>query len=222
LIGFPARYIERPWSPTIEALPEAAPRRHVAGMLERVGTALTDGLFMAGRDGKVFRRFDEAFLRPGPQREGNWMYGDNYISRGIVQTPASLEGAPAEWSLFASEGRWRASRLRRLSVRQDGFTSIRGGQRGELVTKPLRFVGDRLTLNVATSAAGGVRVALEDGSGEPITGRTLDDADLTVGDETGRGVTWHGESGIGRWAGEAVRLRIELCDADLHALRFRG
>ncbi len=33
----------------------------------RYGTAVTDGLFMTSRDGRMFKRWAEAFLRPGPR-----------------------------------------------------------------------------------------------------------------------------------------------------------
>ena len=32
---------------------------------QRYGTAVTDGLFMSSRDGQVFHRWGEAFIRPG-------------------------------------------------------------------------------------------------------------------------------------------------------------
>jgi hypothetical protein len=64
-LGFPARYLEREWSPAIEDLPETAHRRLRSDVHERYGTALTDGLFMSSRDGRTFRRWGEAFIRPG-------------------------------------------------------------------------------------------------------------------------------------------------------------
>ena len=77
-VGFPARYVEREWSPSIEALPELEHRRLRSAKSPRYGTALTDSLFMSSRDGVSFRRWGEAFVRPGLRAEGNWTYGDNF------------------------------------------------------------------------------------------------------------------------------------------------
>ena len=67
-LGFPARYVEREWSPAIEALPELEHRRLRAEMSTRYGAALTDTVFMSSRDGVTFRRWGEAFVRPRPAR----------------------------------------------------------------------------------------------------------------------------------------------------------
>jgi hypothetical protein len=48
-VGFPARYVERPWSPSIDALPEREHRLLRAKASPRYGTAVTDTLFMVGR-----------------------------------------------------------------------------------------------------------------------------------------------------------------------------
>ena len=54
----------------------------------RFGTAVTDGQFMSSRDGRTFRRWDETFLRPGPEPMDNWLYGDGYQNLGLIETPA--------------------------------------------------------------------------------------------------------------------------------------
>ena len=46
LIGFPARYIDRGWSESMRALPDAAHREWRAGPNRRYGTALTDSLII--------------------------------------------------------------------------------------------------------------------------------------------------------------------------------
>lgn len=50
----------------------------------RTGTSYTDGLFMTSRDGRTFKRWGEAFIRPGLQQEGRWVYGDNYQNWGLL------------------------------------------------------------------------------------------------------------------------------------------
>ena len=92
-VGFPARYVERPWSPAIEDLPEQEHRRLRADAQERHGAAVTDGLFMSSRDGLEFNIWPEAFIRPGLRPQDNWTYGDNYQNWGLVTTPLAVRSA---------------------------------------------------------------------------------------------------------------------------------
>ena len=99
-LGFPTRYVERAWSPTFESLPDPAHRKNRMKFHPRFGTALTDGQFMTSRDGRTFRRWDETFLRPGPERKDNWVYGDCYPGLGLIETPTAAAGGPVELSLY--------------------------------------------------------------------------------------------------------------------------
>jgi len=222
-IGFPSRYVFRPWSATIEALPEAEHRRWRANVDERFGTALTDTGFMCSRDGFQFKLWEEAFIRPGPQLKGNWSYGDNDQCWGMIETPSSLEGAPPEFSFFTREDRWRNNdiAIRRHTIRKDGFGSFHSlGKGGEVITKPLIFQGEQLTLNMSTSITGGIRVEIQNDAGQHIRGYSLDDCDLILGDELERVVTWNKKPHLSQLAGVPVRLRITLQDADLYAIKF--
>jgi len=223
-VGFPTRYIERGWSDSMRALPELEHRELRAAAHLRYGTALTEGLLMSSRDGVHFQRFNEAFLRPGVEREGTWNYGQQYIAWHAVETRSALPGAPNELSLYAGESYWtgKGSMLRRYTLRVDGFVSVSAPfAGGELITKPITFTGSKLSLNVSTSAAGGVRVELQRPDGQPIPGFTLDQCPEVFGDELERIVTWTGDVDLGSLAGQPVRLRFVLRDADLYAFRFR-
>ena len=226
-LGFPTRYVERPWSPTIEALPERAHREARARTNERYGAALTDGLLMSSRDGRTFYRWPEAFLRPGihpgASQAGNWAYGDNYQCWGLIETASGSPGAPPELSLYATEGYWRGAStvFRRYTLRLDGFVSVRaplGG--GELLTRPLCFTGRELHLNLATSAAGSVRVEVQAADGTSLPGYALDQCYDIVGDEIERTVAWEGGKDVSALQGRVVRLRFVLRDADLYAIQF--
>ena len=224
LLGFPARYVERPWSPSMEALPDVGHRRHRSSVQERYGTAVSDGVFMSSRDGNKFNRWGEAFLRPGPERRDNWVYGDGYQNWGLVETRVDDPGAPNEISVYSLENSWKATcRLRRFTLRVDGFVSVQGPlMGGELVTKPLRFDGRRLVLNFATSAAGSIQVEIQDGNGRVIEGFALGDCLEMFGDSLERAVRWKQGDDLRRLAGKPVRLRFVLKDADLYSIRFRG
>jgi len=223
LIGFPTRYVERGWSDSMRALPELEHRKLRAAASLRYGTALTEGLLMASRDGVLFERWSEAFLRPGIQRPGTWQYGQGYIAWHLVETRSSLPGAPNELSLYATESYWTgdSSELRRYTLRIDGFVSVQGPMSGgELVTRPLTFNGSRLLLNFSTGAAGAIQVELQDASGSPYRGFALADCNVVFGDELARPVSWKGGAELASLAGKPVRLRFVLHDADLYAFRF--
>jgi hypothetical protein len=245
LVGFPVRYIEpelgqaaaddarepagpdrvRQWSPSMRALPEPGPREMRAKASERYGSALSETLLMAGRDGVTFKRWNEAFIRPGPEREGTWNYGHLFGGWHLVETKSALAGAPNELSFYATESYWtgHSSILRRYTLRLDGFVSVEAPlSGGEVITRPVSFRGRHLELNFATSAAGSVRVEIQDLDGKPLPGFALDDCPQVFGDAIGRPVTWTKGSDVRAIAGRPVRLRFELKDADLFAFQFRN
>jgi hypothetical protein len=223
LLGFPTRYLERGWSESMRALPEREHREMRSAANQRYGTAITEALLMASRDGVHFQRWNEAFLRPGIERDGTWNYGQQYIGWQVVETKSAIEGAPHELSLYATERYWNSngSALRRYTLRLDGFVSVNAPLKGgELLTKPLTFTGSKLTLNFSTSAAGSVRVELQDADGNALPGYTFDDCEDTFGDALDRPVVWKGGTDVNGFAGKPVRLRFVLKDADLFAFRF--
>ncbi len=176
----------------------------------------SDAVFMTTRGGAVYdRTFLDGFIRPGigPQ---NWVSRTNYPALNVVQT------GPAEMSIYVNQDYAQpTAHLHRYSLRLDGFASVRaayGG--GEFVTKPFTFSGSRLLLNFATSAAGGIRVEVQDSAGQSIAGFSLDDCTELIGNEIERAVGWKSGEDVGKLAGRPVRLRFAVKDADLFALRF--
>lgn len=225
LLGFPARYTERDVvAPSFESLPELEHRKLRMTATERLGTGLTDTLLLSGRDGEVFERWPEAFLRPGPERPGQWKYGDNYMAWHLVETPGELPGAPPELSFFASEGYFtgQTNQLRRYTLRLDGFVSASAKlSGGSLLTKPIRFAGDRLFVNFATSAGGELRVGIEHADGVPVEGFGFDDCPPVFGDSVDRPVEWTGGADLSFLKGKVVRLQFQLHDADLYSFQFK-
>jgi len=222
-MGFPMRYNDRGWSPSMTALPGLEERQFRSKQSQRYGTTVTDAAFMTSRDGVTFHRWGEAFIRPGPSRKDTWVYGDNFVFWGMVQTKSHLEGAPDEISLYATEGYWQGNftSFRRYTLRMDGFVSAQAPlSGGQLVTKPLRFDGSQLAINFSTSAAGSIRVELQDAASKPVPGFTLDDCNDQFGDELDRVVSWKSGADVSQLSGKAVRLRFEFKDADLYSFQF--
>jgi hypothetical protein len=223
-IGFPTRYTDRGWSESMKALPEPDHRIWRAGASQRYGTALTEALFMVSRDGILFKRWNEAFLRPGIEREGTWNYGQQYIGWSVVETKSALEGAPDELSLYATESYWTntSSALRRYTLRIDGFVSVNAPMSGgELITKLLNFNGKKLILNFSSSAAGSIQVEIQGENGKPVKGYSLEDCIPLFGDTIERIVYWENGCDLSSLEGKNVRLRFVMKDADLYSLRFR-
>ncbi|MGV3723113.1 MAG: hypothetical protein ACO1SX_19610 [Actinomycetota bacterium] len=177
----------------------------------------SDAVLLTTRGGERYdRTFLEGFIRPEIGLS-NWVSRTNYPALNIVQT------GPKEMSLYVQQNYGQpTAHLRRYSLRLDGFASVQssyGG--GELVTKPLTFTGKRLTLNFATSAAGGIRVELQSPDGKPYPGFSLADATEQIGNEISREVSWKGGPDVSALAGKPVRLRFVMKDADLYALQFQ-
>jgi hypothetical protein len=91
---------------------------------------------------------------------------------------------------------------------------------GELVTRPVRFDGAKLALNFATSAAGAVRVELQDAAGKLLPGFALDACPPVFGDSVDRVIGWNGQPDLAKVAGRQVRVRFALNDAHVYAFQF--
>ena len=223
-VGFPIRYTNRGWSESMKALPELEHRQWRSSIKERYGTAITESLLMVSRDGATFKRWNEAFLRPGIERKGTWNYGHQYLAWSPVVTKSALEGAPDELSFYAIENYWtgKSCSLRRYTLRVDGFVSVSANMKGgELITKPFVFTGSSLFLNFSSSAAGSIQVEIQDEAGKPISGYTLNECPPIFGDSLARIVNWEKGSELSALEGKTVKLRFVLKDADLFSIQFK-
>ncbi len=177
----------------------------------------SDAILMTTRGGTEYERtFLSSFIRPGIGAT-NWVSRTNYPALNVVQT------GPTEMSVYVNQDYAQpTSHLRRYSMRLDGFASVQAPfSGGELLTKPLTFDGRRLSINFATSAAGGIRVELQDVQGTPIPGFTLQEAREQIGNEIDRVVAWKDGDDLSALAGQRIRLHFVLKDADLYSLQFQ-
>jgi hypothetical protein len=186
-------------------------------------SGVTDAVFMTSRDGLHFdRRFREAFIRPGLDQQ-RWITRNNCPAWSFVPTAVAEQSGLQEISVYWTEHYMtRSCRLRRGTLRLDGFASAHAGfSGGELLTKPLVFSGKTLSINYSTSAAGSVKVELLDAAGKPIAGRGAGSCPPIYGDEIDHTVNWKSTPDIGALAGKPVCLRLLLKDADVYAIQFR-
>ena len=194
--------------------------------LKGLGPSSFDVRLAVSRDGKAFQypsrqpfmatgpdgRFDSRFVwaMPTPVRMGNelWIY---YVGANRDH----------DQNIDPSAGGRHLTGISRGILRLDGFVSADSDERGgEMTTKPIRFTGDRLELNLATKSSGSVRVELQDAAGTAITGFAGEDADNIATDNVMQVVTWKGSSDITSLAGKPVRLRFVVKDAKLFAFQF--
>jgi hypothetical protein len=208
LIGLPMRYV-----------PGRNPEKHSQD-------GVSDAGFMTSRDARIFHRWNEAFIRPGQQPD-RWVNRNNLPARGIVETESDIEGAPNELSIYATEGYYRgpATRLRRYTLRLDGFVSVSAPpDGGEMRTKPLLFAktesASQININFATSAVGSIKCELQDADGKAIEGFALEDCDEIYGDSIDRAISWKGSADISKFADQPIRLKFVMHDADLYALQI--
>ncbi len=170
----------------------------------------TDILLMTTRAGSTSydRTFTEALIRPGLDPE-RWRNRSNYVALNVVPH------GPDEISIYHRSGD-------RYVLRTDGFISVHSGATpGELLTKPLIYTGNELHLNYSTSAAGSMRVEIQQPDGHAIPGFRLEDCLPLYGDDIDQTVRWRGDKELGTLAGQSVRLQFEMQECDLYSLQFK-
>jgi len=209
LLAFPDRFV---------------PSRKI--QLSHPAEGISDGVFMASRDGVHFdRSFMEGWIRPGLDPR-NWMHTGTSPAWGLLQT------GPEELSVYWIQNYYTrmgdktygegACYLQRGTLRMDGFVSVHADYvGGEFTTKPFTFAGSELVMNYSTSAVGSMRVEIQDHEGNPIPGYTLADCPEIYGDAIEEAVKWKSGSDVSALAEQVVRLRFVMKDADLYAVQFR-
>ena len=177
----------------------------------------TEPILIAGRNGRSFRLWNKPLIATNTKAtKGN---RSNYASWGLMQLPHQ----PNEYSLYAAEDRGTGTsmRLRRYSFRTDGFVAATAGESsGELLTKPLRFSGERLVVNYSTRPGGSIRVELRNAAGKPYSGYTIGNCRSMSGNYIERTVIWQKTNDLSRLARKPIRLRFVLKNANLYSFRF--
>jgi hypothetical protein len=207
---------------------EGPETREVLGSEERKrGSGVVEVQLATSRDGLSWKRYPrpayagiddggtntehEMFMVQGLVRRGNeiWQYvtghpgnGMNYHS-SIVKNPYSP--------------------VYRLVQRLDGFVAAEADyQGGTFTTKPLKFQGNRLYLNLNTGAAGYAQVGIVEADGKPIPGFSVDDCIYINGDFLHTAVEWKRGTDVGSLEGRTVRLVFRMSGTQLYAMQFTG
>jgi hypothetical protein len=204
---------------------EWAPDTYVAFLARNHHTELA-----VSRDGVNWHIFDaegDPPYLPKKMQVGGKKVGLGWVTDGLIRRGDVI------WQYANPEGRPRGKAVRFLQ-RLDGFVSLdAGGQTGTIITRPLIFEGNKLTLNVAAKGTvkvailnlpgreiSGYNVGLTSTSGKPVRDFGLGDCDPIRADSVRHVVTWKGSPDVGNLAGQMVRLRFEMQNAKLYAFEF--
>ena len=203
-------------------------RRILAEESEGRGSGLVETQLAVSRDGLTWTRYPRpAYIGIG--EEDTYPMKRSYIGHGLVRRGTEIWQYSATRSTYHDPWAKRAPApdvIHRLVQRVDGFVSIDAPYTGGMfTTKPLRFTGNRLVLNVDTAAAGYAQFGFVDEKGAPIPGFAVDDCVYVNGDAVDYQVEWLGRDGkpgndVSALAGRTVRLVARLRGTSLYALQF--
>jgi hypothetical protein len=196
-----------------------------------------DGTFDVGfavsRDGISWTRWRQPYIPTGQYEDLDLRLlsmGFGMVRRGpwlhqyFVGWPYT-HGQPGVWDRDpAAREAWSKKDLGGIycaTQRVDGFLSMDApNEGGTLTTKPLRFKGNRLLLNVHTAGGGSARVALLDEQGKAIPGFAAEDCEVIQDDAVDYEVRWRNTPSLEALAGRPVRVQVTMRNAKLYALQF--
>ena len=192
-----------------------------------------DVQFAASRDGIDWNRWRTPYVAAGSYEGLDLRLVS--MGQGIVRRGRELHqyfvgwphrhGRPVIWDNdLENRAEWLKRDLGgiyRASQRVDGYVSLDAGYPGgKITTRPLRFAGSRLLLNLHAQGSGGIRVAVLDAAGKPLPGFAGSDCDWINADAIDHEVVWKSGADLGALAGKAVRLELTLRNARLFAFQF--
>ena len=169
------------------------------------------------RDGFHFHRPDRRPFLGVTETDGDWNWGN-------VQSAGGGCLVVGEKLYFYVSGRLRTAEFwdgrgsTGLAVlRRDGFASMDAGEKpGSLTTRPVRFGGRRLFVNV-DAPQGELRVEVLGADGKALPGFSRTDCVPVRADSTIQPIAWKGGGDLSGLAGKAVRLRFHLARGRLYA-----
>ncbi len=83
-------------------------------------------------------------------------------------------------------------------------------------------MGTDLYVNFSASAAGSIRIELQDEHGWPLPGFGLEEGVELLGDDLERRIRWGQGAELGQLVGRPVKIRFRMVDVDLYSFQFRS
>ncbi len=172
------------------------------------------------RDGFHWSRPDRRAFIPISERAGDWNYGNVQSAGGcclIVGDKLFFYVSGRAGRSYPDCPNSDAGGSTGLAVlRRDGFVSMDADAEGALTTRPVRFGGKHLFVNV-DAPNGELRAEILDESGNAIAPFTRDNCVPVRADATRLQIKWRGAQDVSPAAGKAVRFRFHLRNGRLYA-----
>ncbi len=170
------------------------------------------------RDGYHWTRPDRRAFCPVSENPADWNWGNVQSAGGgclIVGDQlhfyVTAANRPAGWATGLD-----ATYTGLATLRRDGFASLdAGAEGGTLTTRPVRFAGRHLFVNLA-APTGELRVEVLDEQGQVVDAFRRDRCRPVTGDATRTEVRWS-SGDLATLAGRPVRFRFHLRSGELYA-----
>jgi hypothetical protein len=173
------------------------------------------------RDGFHWDRPDRSGFIVGSRTEGTWGRGYLHSTAGVfVVLNDQLVFPYMGTSGIAPSGKrgmYTGGAIGLATLRRDGFASMDAGEKaGTLTTRPLRFKGEHLFVNL-DAPRGELRVEVLTLDGKPYGPFTAEHCIPVRCGSTRQRVTWRSAESLARASGKNVRLRFTLTNGSLYS-----
>ncbi|WP_197530639.1 LamG domain-containing protein [Bythopirellula polymerisocia] len=205
--------------------PDGPTARHaLVDPLRGRGSGCVETQLAVSRNGTDWQRYPRpAYVGIGRHADRNVV--NAYIAHGMVRRGDEI------WQYYFGETQYHSAYrhdpagrgVYRLVQRLDGFVSLDSPYEGEsmVVTKPLTFDGNRLTLNIDTDATGYAQIGLLDSHGAPIPGFSVDECIYVNGDFIDTEVAWLEKGNdLSDLQGKTIQLVMRMRGSKLFAMQF--
>ena len=182
---------------------------------------LTELTVAYSRDGFHWHRPDRRTFIGATQNEGDWDRAYIHSAGGVCLI--------VDDRLFFYHGGWSGNSpvlqgdmyaggsTGIAFLRRDGFASMEAGaETGYLTTRNLSFQGKHLFVN-ADTVKGELRAEIQDKSGRPIDGYSLQNCVPVTVDSTRQMVSWQGSDDLSILAGKSLRMKFSVSEGKLYS-----
>lgn len=161
---------------------------------------------------------------------GSWNDGAHYTGTTLHVTPETIT---MMYGAFNNEHggadpndpnrNVHMGQIGKATWRRDGWVSLTNGAAGgvgdpgQVTTKPIVFDGARLHLNAEVRPRGSIVVEVLDADGKVISGFGRGDAVPVRGNQLDARLTWRDGKTLASLAGQSVKLRFHIENADLYS-----